>query len=81
MRTTLNIDDELMRKVKDRARETNQTITKIIESALRYLFSGHESGSKKRRFKLRWITVRGRLLPGVDISDRDSLYERMEDRS
>jgi hypothetical protein len=32
------------------------------------------------RFRLKWKTVRGNPLPGVDISDRDALYERMESR-
>ena len=37
MRTTLNIDDELMRTVKKHAAETDRTISAVIEAALRYL--------------------------------------------
>jgi hypothetical protein len=35
MRTALNIDDELMVKVKKKAIETGKTITEIVEEALR----------------------------------------------
>jgi hypothetical protein len=32
-------------------------------------------------YRLEWKTHRGRTLAGVDVSDRDRLYERMEGRS
>lgn len=79
MRTTLNLDDTLMRKIREHAAATGQTITRVIEDALRQALAG--SSPRRRRFKLRWVTAKGRLLPGVDLSDRDSLYERMEGRS
>ncbi len=34
-----------------------------------------------KRFRLKVITERGVLLPGVNIDDRDSLYEIMEGRA
>ena len=77
MRTTLNLDDELMRTVKRRAAESGQTMTQIIEAALRDMLrrpSPDELGTE-----FRWVTVRGRVRPGVDIADRDSLLEAMED--
>ena len=79
MRTTLNLDDGLMRAVKRRAAEDGSTMTQIIEEALRdHLNRDPERGQP---FELRWVTVKGRALPGVDITDRDALYDRMEDRS
>jgi predicted transcriptional regulator len=79
VRTTLNLDDELMRLVKQRARATGRTITQVIEEALREGLSGTRPQASQP-FELRWVTVRGRLLPGVDLDDRDSLYERMDGR-
>ena len=79
MRTTLNLDDELMREVKRRAAETGENITRIIEKALRENFR-REQSLKQKPFRLKWVTVRGRIQPGVDLTDRDALYERMEDR-
>jgi hypothetical protein len=76
MKTTLNIDDALMRRVKQRARETGRSITEIVEQALRRDVSGVRPATGG--FTLRWTPVSGRLQPGVDLSDRDSLYDLME---
>ena len=80
MRTTLDINDSLMREAKKMAARTGQTLTSIIEKALRERLT-RETTAKGAPFKLKWVTVRGRLVPGVDLKDRDSLYERMEGRS
>ncbi len=76
MRTTLNLDDELMRLVRRRAADTGRTITQLIEAALHDALTPPAQGLPP--FKLQWKTVRGRLRPGVDLSDRDSLIDRME---
>lgn len=78
MRTTLNIDDDLMRLVKKHAAETDRTISAIIETALRYLIE-HEQRTDQP-FRLRWKTVRGGLQAGVDLTDRDALIDHMEKR-
>lgn len=78
MRTTLNIDEALMRRVKQRAKETGRTITEVVEQALRKDVSGARPVTGG--FTLRWTPVSGRLQPGVDLSDRDTLYEVMERR-
>ncbi len=80
MRTTLNIADKLMRSVKRQAAESGQTVTRVIENALRESLA-RQQASRGQAFELRWVTARGRLQPGVDLADRDSLYERMEGRS
>ncbi len=65
MRTTLNIDDNLLRKARERARATNRTLTRIIEESLRQALTGTPPGpSPAHTFTLK--TVRGTLLPGVD---------------
>ena len=79
MRTTLSLDGDLMREVKRHAMHTNQTVSAIVETALRDLLERESKPRKKRPF--RWVTVKGRLLPGVDLTDRNSLYEIMENRS
>jgi hypothetical protein len=79
MRTTLVLDDHLVRKLKKRAADEGRTLTAVIEEALRqYLAPPRPSG---RPFKLRLVTKKGRLVPGVDLTDRNALYERMEGRS
>lgn len=79
MRTTLNIDDRLMKRVKQRAVENESTITEFVEEALRRALM--ESPRERSGFKLQWITVKGKPSLGVDFTDRDSLYEKMEERS
>lgn len=78
MRTTLEIQDALLRLAKRRAAEEDRTLTGVIEDALRqYLTPAPRSA---RKFRLELLTKKGRVLPGVDLADRDSLYERMEGR-
>ncbi len=79
MRTTLDLEDELVRAAKLKAVETDSTLTRVIEDALRQSLA--RDAEPEEPFKLRWGTVKGRLLPGVDLTDRDSLYERMEGRA
>jgi metal-responsive CopG/Arc/MetJ family transcriptional regulator len=79
MRTTLSLDDNLMRAAKRRAAETGQTLSSVIETALRETLE--QEKKTKHSFRLRWITVKGGVQPGVDLVDRDALIERMEGRS
>jgi hypothetical protein len=79
MRTTLNLDDKLMRLVKKQAAESGRTVTAVIEEALREAVA--TPAKAKGKYRLKWVSVRGRLRPGVDLTDRDALYERMEARS
>jgi len=78
MRTTVDIDDKLLALARKRALEKGTSLRNVIESALRRALM--ESKKAPTRFRLKWKTVRGNPLPGVDISDRDALYERMESR-
>lgn len=80
MRTTLNLDDHLMRALKKRAAETGRTITRVIEDALRDSLA-RERARRHEPFKLRWVTVRGRVQPGVDLTDRHNLLDRMDGRA
>jgi len=81
MRTTLDIDDTLLEKAKARARQTRRTLTGVIEEALRQALIGTSPAAVPPVYTFTLKPVRGATLPGVDLSDRDSLYERMEGRS
>jgi hypothetical protein len=79
MRTTLNFDDRLLRQAKKKAAEEGETLTRIIEKALRaYL---QPPAPRPTPFKLKLLIRKGRRVPGVNLDDRDSLYETMEGRS
>ena len=78
MRTTININDELLRDAKKRAAEEGTTLRALMEDALRSRIQAH--GSSKSGFELRWRTEKGRLQPGVRLDDRQSLFDLMEGR-
>ncbi|MGH7319988.1 MAG: type II toxin-antitoxin system VapB family antitoxin [Candidatus Rokuibacteriota bacterium] len=79
MRTTLDLQDALVRTAKKRAADDGKTLTAVIEEALRqYLAPASPRG---KPFRLRLLTKKGRPVPGVNFADRDALYERMEGRA
>lgn len=77
MKTTLNLDDQLLREAKQLAAERSATLTSVIESALRDALAAARAREPK---PLQLPTVKGRRIPDVDVSDRDALFERMEGR-
>ena len=79
MRTTLNLDDNLIRAAKRRAADMGQTLSATIEAALREILE--KDKKPKHAYRFRWKTVKGGVQPGVDLADRDALIDRMEGRS
>lgn len=77
MRTTLEIGDTLFLQAKKRAAEEGVPLRHLVETALRSYLGGRP---KRRQYRLRWRTERGKLLPGIDLDDRNSLFEAMEGR-
>jgi Arc/MetJ family transcription regulator len=77
MRTTIDIGDELLRQAKKSAADKGVALREIVEAALRsYLGKRGES----RAYRLRWRTESGQLQPGVNLDDRDSLFDIMGGR-
>ena len=75
MKTTLSIDDKIMRRVKQEAARQGRTISELVEAALRRLLEPADSrGSKPPPLP----SFKARAL--VDVSDRDALYHAMEGR-
>ena len=78
MRTTLDIEDGLLRRARRQAATQGRTLTAVIEEALRALLG--RPARPARRFRLRLPTRRGTRLPEIDIANRDALYERLDGR-
>lgn len=75
MRTTIDLNDELLRAAKRRAAQDGTTLRELFTTALRrYL----EPARARADYHLSWRSERGELLPGVVLEDRDSLFEVME---
>jgi hypothetical protein len=78
MRTTLDIDDRVLKQATRQALERGETLTKFIEAAIR---SRLAKPAQLPPFRLTLLTKKGEARPGVDWEDRDSLYEHMEGRT
>ena len=78
MKTTLNFDDRLLRAAKARAAQDGDTLTRLIERALRnYL---QPPRARPTGFRADLLTKQGAPFTGVDLDDRNVLYERMDGR-
>jgi len=72
MKTTLNLDDQVMKNAKARAARDGITFTALVEDAIRAKLL-QDPHAIKYQFKPNIIT--GNKPPNVDISERDALYE------
>jgi hypothetical protein len=75
MKTTLNIDENVMRRLKREAARQGKTMSELVESALRA--SLRSPASRAELPPLPVMNSGGAL---VDIADRDELYGAMEGR-
>jgi hypothetical protein len=75
MRTTLNLDPDLMRTAKETAARTGRTLTAVIEDALR-LSLGSDAPPPVAPLDL--PISPGRPLPGVDLDDAAPLLDLLE---
>ncbi|MFQ5745579.1 MAG: type II toxin-antitoxin system VapB family antitoxin [Acidobacteriota bacterium] len=78
MRTTIEINDDLFRQAKKRAADEGSSLRRVVENALRQFLAARPPAE---RFELRWRTERGELQPGVNLDDRDALFDLMEGRN
>lgn len=78
MKTTLNLDDRLLRSAKKAAAERGVTLTSVIEDALR---TSLPQPPARERYKFEWKAEGGGFAPGVkseDFNSRERLYDIMD---
>ena len=75
MKTTLMIDDQIMRRLKAEAARQGRTLSQLVEAALR-LFLDRRPAPPVPTAPL--PTFQSRAL--VDLADREALYQAMEGR-
>ncbi len=75
MKTTLNIDDQVMARLKQEAARQGRTMSELVETALRMLLR-----SRKRKEELPPLPSFRSGGARVDIADREALYQAMEGR-
>jgi hypothetical protein len=75
MKTTLIIDDRVMRKLKQEAAARRQTVSALVESALRQYLA-----FKAAPRELPPLPCADLGAATVDVADREALYQAMEGR-
>jgi len=75
MKTTLQIDDEVMARLRREAARTGRTMSELVESALRLML-----GRKRDRPALPPLPSFDSGGALVDVSDREALLDAMERR-
>ena len=79
MRTTVNIDEQLLIEIKTVAAKSGRTLTAVIEDALRQALATRRSVDRPRLVTLPTHDGGG-LQPGVDLDDSAALLDLMEGR-
>ena len=78
MRISINLCDDLLAFVNQKATEKNQTLTSVIEDALRLLMSENQQVNQSTR-RIGLPTFKGDgLKPGVDLANTAEWIDRME---
>jgi plasmid stability protein len=75
MKTTLNIDDSVMQRLREEAARQGRTMSELVEAGLRRVLDEPEHSPEQARGPLPQWRSGGAL---VDVADRDALYERMD---
>ncbi len=74
MRTTIRINDQLLAEVRQVAAQTGQTLTAVIEDALRQMLARRQQLAARPPVKLTTASGNG-LQPGVDLDDSAALLD------
>ncbi|MGB4779113.1 hypothetical protein [Microbacterium sp.] len=80
MRTTMIINDELYRQVKERARAEERTVTSFVEDALRRELQHAEE--PRTPFVVKPFSPppgKGGTWPGVDLMDKDQIQDLLDE--
>lgn len=77
MRTTIRLDEQLLKKAKKYALSHGTTFTSIVEDALREKLMERPSSIKHSPVKLKTVNGRG-VYPGIDLDDSASLLDIMD---
>lgn len=75
-RTTISLSDVLLRRIKARAAREGRSMSDLLEDLLRRAFADEERSD----YKLELGNWNGSLRPGVEICDRDKLFDLLDGR-
>jgi len=78
MKTTVDIQDDLLIEAKKRAAELRVPLRQLVEEGLRARLARGPKSRRRTRRDIDWVVVDGGLPEGMDASDRESLYDYLE---
>jgi hypothetical protein len=78
MRTTVRLDDALLRQAKEEAAKRGGTLTSLIETGLRLTLAQSKPRQARPKISLPVSRATGGVRPGVDLSDSAALLDLME---
>ena len=76
-RTTLTIDDDLLKRLKATAAQQSKSLAALVNELLRQALA---TRSRPQGYKLKLEGWDAQPQPGVDILDRDKLFDLMNGR-
>jgi len=80
MRTTVRLDDDLLRRAKIRAAEQGISLTQLIDESLRERLAPRPQARRGKRFRFPTYGEGG-TLPGVNLDDNRALRDLMDEES
>lgn len=75
MRTTIDLDPEILRQLKERQRDQGKTLGQVASELLAKALS--EEAAPEAPYQLRW-PVRSMGRPRVDIDDKEALHRALD---
>ncbi len=78
MRTTLTIDDDLARALKDLAYRSDKSFKEAVNETLRAGLTGQKALPRARPYRLRPSSLGG-VTPGIDLNKALQVTEALED--
>jgi len=79
MKTTLNLNDQLLADAKTLATQERMSLTRLIEEGLRLRLHAKAASAKKQRVRLPVFKGGGGLVAGVDPLSNKSMLETLGD--
>ena len=76
-RTTIVLEDDLFRRIKQEAARQGETLKSTLNALLRRALSRPKAA---KPYRLNWKPVKGLLKPGVDVADRKFLIDLLGGR-
>jgi hypothetical protein len=81
MRTTVRLEEGLLRDAKAEASRRGETLTALIERGLRLLLAAGRARGRRARITLPVSRATGGIHPGVDLNDSSAVMDRLDGRS